>query len=166
MKREIVKKGDFIVTTSQVCNFIGFIESGLFRMYSNSDGIENIVAFFKEETFISEYVSFLTRQKAVYEIQALENSVIYKLYYNDLNKLYKEYPEYERAGRLVAEDLYISLSKRNLSLLAITPEERYQHYISSSSLINRLPQYMIASYLGITPEALSRIRKRLSKEKK
>lgn len=86
------------------------------------------------------------------------------LSYDNLQIAYRTYPEFQKFGRLIAEFLFIMVSDRTATLLLKTPEQRYVDFLEKSSdLILRVPQYMIASYLGITPEALSRIRKRLSK---
>lgn len=85
------------------------------------------------------------------------------LSYDQLQKLYKTHPIFQIFGRLIAEYLFIFISQRTTSLLLLTPEQRYQKLISNNSaLLQRIPQYMLASYVGVTPEHLSRIRRKMS----
>jgi len=91
----------------------------------------------------------------------IEDCELAEINYDDLQLQYSKYPECERAGRLIAEDLFMHLSSRNASFLLQTPEQRYYQFLDECpDIVTRIPQYMIASYLGITPEALSRIRGR------
>jgi CRP-like cAMP-binding protein len=159
------KKGELLLRPGQVCDRVSFINYGIGRFYYLVDGKEFIGAFFDEEcAYFSDYESFLTRQPSRRYIEALEDMEVADISYNMLQELYQKIPAADRLGRIVAEGLYIQLSKRNASLLIDSPEQRYQTLLAERpALIQRVPQYMIASYLGITPEALSRIRSRLSK---
>lgn len=166
LKEQKLKKKELLLNAGEVCDFVAFVEKGLFRFYRLDDGNENVLGFVSENFFATDYSSFLSRRESYYYIQALEDSKVFKLHYNDMQRLYIEFPEYERFGRLIAENIYMGLEMRNISLLIKSPEERYLKLLkSTSNIFSKVPQYMIASYLGITPEALSRIRKRLSEEK-
>lgn len=164
LKIKSIKKNDFLIETGKVCKYVTYVNKGIFRAYNIVDGKEFALAFFIEDDYCSEYCSFLTKTPATYNIQALEDAEVIDLHYEDIQKLYREVPILERFGRFIAENLFIMLSMRNVSLLTDTPEERYKKLLKNnqSNLPQRIPQYMIASYLGITPEALSRIRKRIS----
>lgn len=134
-------------------------------MYYAVDDREHVAGFFIEDTTFSDYQSFLTRQPSRMYIQALEDTEVIDISYDAAQYLYRHVPEAEKLGRLLAEYLFILLSNRNSSLLLDTPEERYKKLVAQRPyLFQRVPKYMIASYLGITPEVLSRIRARLSKK--
>lgn len=159
------KKGDVIMKPGIVCNHVSFVNYGLLRSYYLIDGKEFIISFVAENCYFSDYESFLSRMPSRMYADVLEDTEVVEINYENLQTLYHKHPECERAGRFVAEGLFMLLSDRNASLLLQTPEQRYQHFLDNCShLLNRVPQYMIAAYLGITPEALSRIRARMSKQ--
>ena len=161
-----IKKNEYLVEPGRVCKYVTYINKGSLRAFNVTEGKEYALSFFIENDYASEYCSFLTKTPATYFIQALEDTEVIDLHYDDMQKLYREIPILERFGRYIAENLFILLSTRNASLLTESPEERYLKLLQSNqnNLLQRVPQYMIASYLGITPEALSRIRKRLSEK--
>lgn len=155
------KKGETIITPGTVCNHVSYVNYGLIRSYYLVDGKEIITSFFNEDKYYSDYESFLSRKPSLMYSDALEDTELAEINYEDLQVQYSRYPECERAGRLVAEDLFMHISARNASFLLQTPEQRYNQFLEdSASVAGRIPQYMIAAYLGITPEALSRIRAR------
>lgn len=159
------KKGELIIKPGMVCNYVSYVNKGLLRSYYLVDGKEIITSFFPEGCYFSDYESFLSRKPAVMYSEAIEDTEVVDLNYEDLQSLYDEYPQCERVGRLVAEELFVHLSNRNSSFMLDTPEQRYQRFLEECGPIaQRIPQYMIASYLGITPEALSRIRGRISRK--
>ncbi|MCE7043273.1 Crp/Fnr family transcriptional regulator [Dyadobacter sp. CY312] len=158
------KKGETISLEGKTNNVVSFIESGAVMVYNHLDGRKKVYNFFFEHEFTGDYESFLTRKPAVYGIEAVEDTTLLNLHYNNLQKIYNTYPDFERIGRIMAETQFLRLVQRNTSLLAQTPEERYLNLIKTKpQVLQRVPQYYVASYLGITPEALSRIRKRLVK---
>jgi CRP-like cAMP-binding protein len=161
-----IKKNEYLAEPGRVCKYVTYINKGSLRAFNITEGKEYALSFFIENDYASEYCSFLTKTPATYFIQALEDTEVIDLHYDDMQKLYREIPILERFGRYIAENLFIMLSTRNTSLLTESPEERYLKLLQSNqnNLLQRVPQYMIASYLGITPEALSRIRKRLSEK--
>ncbi len=143
--------------------FRGFAESGIFRFYHMREGIERVTAFFFPGDFISNYRSFITNEPSDHYIACLEAGVIWKLHRSDLRRLFAQNHTFERLDKLVAERLYVAVAKRLDSFQSETPEERYLALLKKSSrLIQDIPQYMLASYLGISPESLSRIRKRIT----
>ncbi len=166
-KRLIVKKyekGNYILRPGEVCNCISFINYGLVRSYYLVDGREITTNFFVEDSVFSNYQSFLSRTPSLLYTDVLEDTEMIDVDYDSLQYAYENIPDSERVGRLVAEQLYILLSARNASLLMESPEQRYIKVLQEKpDLIRRVPQYMVASYLGVTPEALSRIRSRISK---
>ena len=121
--------------------------------------------FFSPNKFISNYPCFLLGNKSKFYIRALENSSITLIHKNDLFLLYKQLQKIQELSRNVVENLYIEISEKYESFFLKTAEERYVELINSEPNIFKIvPQYMIASYLGITPEGLSRIKKRISKK--
>lgn len=156
-------KGSIILPIGEVCNLVYFVNYGLIKVYQKIEDREFIEAFFIENDYLSDYSSFLTRQPGISIIEALEDSELVELSYDAVQFLYNEIPALQKFGRLMAEFLFVIVSERSNSLLYESPEQRYLNLLNKQSrLLQRVPQYMIASYLGITPEALSRIRKRIT----
>ena len=161
-----VKKRDFVIKEGEVCNFIAFVNYGSVRMYHLIEGREKIMSFCNETCYISEYQSFLTRRPAQVSIQALENTELVETSYEGLQLLYQKVPEANILGRLIAEQLFLMLFDGSLMVIKESIEQRYNKLINEQPwLMQRVPQYMIASFLGITPEALSRIKARAVKQK-
>jgi len=155
------KKGENYITPGEQEQFVTFINKGGFRYFLLMDDKEFVCEFTFENNYISEYQSFLKRKPAKMFIQALEDSEVVKLHYDDVQACYERYPPFQKFGRLVAEKFLIDHIERLNSLLFSSPEDRYNQLITNNpQLLQRIPQYMIASFIGITPEALSRIRKR------
>ncbi len=157
-----LKKGDFLQKEGDRCNDVTFCNKGLLKAYHIKDEKEYIEAFFSQDEYLSDYCSFLLRQPSKLYIEALEDCELVLLDYEIIQVLYDKVDSFQKFGRLMAEFLFTQISVRNNSLLFETPEERYINFSKNRpDLIQRVPQYMIASYLGVTPEALSRIRKRI-----
>ncbi len=163
-KRVIIhkyKKGEVVYKPGVVCNYVSYICSGLLRSYFLIDGKEVITAFADTNSYFSDYESFLTQQPVRMYTDALEDTVVVDIDYNNLQELYSTYHDCEKIGRLIAENLFIELSNRNYDFQFDGPEKRYEKFLEQcESIVQRIPQYMIASYIGVTPEALSRIRAR------
>lgn len=158
-----LKKGEFLVKAGQICKYVSFINSGLVRLFYSIDGKDISIGFAQQGDYTSEYESFLTRKPAAQNIEALTDVEVIDLGYDDMQRLYKAYPAFQEFGRKISEMLFIMLNQRNTALLALTPEERYTQMIqTNASLLQLVPQYMLASFIGITPEHLSRIRRKLS----
>jgi CRP/FNR family transcriptional regulator, anaerobic regulatory protein len=159
------KKKEFLLQEGKICNKISFINSGVMRAFYNVDGIENTVQFFFADSWYTDYESFLTGQPSIENMQALEPCEVVQFSKMDLNKLYVEYPVFERLGRLQAENAFLSISKLNKMLTNEEPQTRYLNLLKQRpELVDKIPQHYIASYLGIKPESLSRIRKRIHDE--
>ncbi len=153
-KEQILKQGEY-------CNFIAFIQEGSFRFYIDKDGEEKITAFFFNGDFVTNYRSFLTGKPSDHYIEAMQDAVIYKINLQELQSLYDKHKSIERLGRLIAENLYLMVANRLDSFMFQSPSDRYKELINRNSrLLQEIPQYMIASYLGVKPETLSRIRSR------
>jgi CRP-like cAMP-binding protein len=167
LTRRFLKKGEFLLKAGEVCNHITFINKGLFRTYViiNDDEVTSNFAF--EGNYITEYTSFVSRQPSIDNIVAMEDTEILQMSYNDIQTTYEKAPVWQKFGRLMAEYVLTFISSRNKSLLFNTPEERYLKLMKERpKVIERIPQHYIASYLGVKPESLSRIRKRLMNSNK
>jgi CRP-like cAMP-binding protein len=160
-KKETYAKKEYLVRAGESCDFIAFIAEGVYRFYYLQEGEEKVTAFFFPGDFVTNYRSFLTGKPSEHFIETLKPSVIYKIHKQDLNLLYDRHKNIERLGRYIAENLYLTVAKRLDSFLHDNPENRYQELLNrNSKLLQEVPQYMLASCLGIKPETLSRIRAR------
>jgi CRP/FNR family transcriptional regulator, anaerobic regulatory protein len=159
------RKGEFIIREGDTCRYVSFINFGMVRFYYLVEGKEICTGFAGENEYISEYNSFLTQSPASMFIEALEDTEMIHLSYHDMQDSYNNYSIFERFGRKIAEKLFVMLSSQNTRLLVLTPEQRYQFVVQHQpAILQKVPQYMIASYIGITPEHLSRIRKKMSEK--
>jgi CRP/FNR family transcriptional regulator, anaerobic regulatory protein len=160
------KKKDFLLQEGKVCNTITFINNGCLRVFYNVDGIENTIQFFFADSWYTDYASFLTGQPTIENLQALEDCEVILIKKIDLYKLYDKMPVFDRVGRVFAENAFLSISQLNQMKTNEEPEERYRNLLQQRpELVQQIPQHYIASYLGIKPETLSRIRKRIFSSK-
>lgn len=160
-----INKGEFLIEEGEYCNYVALIDEGLLSYYYLVEGKKYIRGFFFANDFISNYTSFLSNQKSKAYIQALENSSMTLIHKDKLFQLYQKDSKFLQLGRMLTEHLFMLISEKHEALLLKSPEERYLSLIEKRpNVIQNIPQYMIASYLGITPEALSRIRKRLTRK--
>ncbi len=161
-KKELPKK-HILLKSGQVENNLSFIETGILRLYLEKMDNDLTFAFAFDGGFVSAYDSFLTRAKSSYHIETLTNCTLWQLNYTDLQEIYKETAIGNTIGRYAGEELFLKKSKRELSLLNETAEQRYLNlFTEQPRLIEQIPLKYIASYIGVTPQALSRIRKRIS----
>jgi len=132
-------------------------------MFYPDDGKEISLAFVCENMYFGDYASFLSHKSAVINIDALEDCELINLSFDDMQAIYQSNPIFQIFGRKLAENLFIELSRKTNELLVMSAEERYLYLMRNEPyIIQRVPQYMIASYIGISPEHLSRIRRNLS----
>ncbi len=154
-----LSKKEFLIKEGKVCSFIGFLETGVLRSYILTEGNEFNIDFYMPGSFVSAYTSFLTQTPSAGDIQALSESVIYILNLSDYSKLLKLNSEYYKLGKYISDSLFIKKCKRESSLLMDSASDRYKFLLSIYPHIEQLvPQYHIASYLGIKAESLSRIK--------
>jgi len=157
-----IRKFKFFIKIGEVSNYIGFISRGLFRFYQMKDELEITSDFAFEKSFITSYTSMITREPSRVAVQALENSIMLVISYDKLNEYYSEKQKYERIGRLLAEQAFMQNERHLLSFLSDSAEDRYRNLMETAPhFIQKIPLVHIASYLGIKPETLSRIRKKL-----
>lgn len=158
-----LNKNDYLIQAGNVCNYVYFINSGGLRMFYIEDG-KDITRFFTfEGHFASALTSFLTREPSLENIQVLEDCELLKISYDDLQKLYLDVPAWQKLGRKILEKAYVISTRRIESLICLNATQRYLNLLETyPNLFERVPQHHIATYLGVEPETLSRIRKKLS----
>lgn len=164
MVRKEFKRDDFLIREGQVEHHLYFLLSGATRNYFLHNGKEFTVDFHFSGDFVTAFYSFITRQPSPIFITLLEDTEAMAISYEALQGYYRRHPSGERTGRLVAEYQYIRRLKKEMDLLSLTAEERYQQLLKMDpSLVNGLAVKHLSSYLGIQPESLSRIRKAASR---
>ncbi len=164
LQRRVFQKKTIFLKLNEIENHISFIESGVVRLFiPNEDpDKETTFGFSFENQFISAYDSFLTQKPSAYQLQSLTETTIVSITYADLQEVYKTTQIGNLIGRLTAERLFLIKSKREQNLLNLSAEERYLRLFKERpELLQVIPLKYISSYIGVTPQALSRIRKRI-----
>lgn len=156
-------KNQFLVQQGDVCKHVNFIVSGCTKTFHvDSDGHEHIVMFSLEDWWTSDLGSFLTQTPADFNIQCIEKTQLIQFDYEQLEALYSKIPKLERLFRKITERAFVSSQKRIIRNFSLDAKERYAIFKKTYPEINqRVPQYMIASYLGISKEFLSKIKGQL-----
>jgi CRP-like cAMP-binding protein len=164
LQRRTLPKKTVFLKINEIENHISFIESGVVRLFIPKENPEKEITFgfsFKNQ-FISAYDSFLTQQPSLYQLQTLIETTVLSISYNDLQEVYKKTTIGNLIGRLTAERLFLIKSKREQNLLNLSAEERYVILFKERpELLKIIPLKYISSYIGVTAQALSRIRKRV-----
>jgi len=164
LQRRIIKKKSVFIKVNQIEKHISFIESGIVRLFIPLDNPEKEITFgfsFKNQ-FVSAYDSFLTQSPSNYQLQALTETTMLSISYKDLQSVYESTQIGNLIGRLTAEDLFLIKSKREQDLLKLNAEQRYlKLFKERPELLKFVPLKYVSSYIGVTAQALSRIRKRL-----
>lgn len=155
-----IKKGDYFACEGRVENQVGFLKKGVIRaFFRNREGVEYNKTFFTPKEFFAPYASLVTRQPNLINIQALTDCEILVADYPSVCALYEEYRQIESLSRILAENFFVAKEKREIELVLLQADERYRIFREEHpGLESLIPQYHIASYLGITPTQLSRIR--------
>jgi CRP-like cAMP-binding protein len=162
LNKMTLKKNEHFIREGIICNHIAFINKGLLRIYYLKDGIEIITCFCKENSLTSSFDSFINRTLSKEYIQALENAELITLSYENLQKLYKLSPDWQKVSRLLTERECLRLSDRLTLLSFETAKEKYLNLLETQpEIIQRVSIQHIASYLGISRETLSRIRSQI-----
>lgn len=156
------RKKEYLLQQDQVCRYNYFVEQGCLRMFFvNDKGIEQIVQFALENWWIADYMSFGMQRPSNFAIQAVEPSQIVGIAYSQQDELFRQLPQLERYFRIMMQRAYAAAQMRVKFFHDFTKEESYLHFINMfPDFVQRIPQYMLASYLGITPEYLSELRKK------
>ncbi len=156
-------KNQYIVQQGDICRSANFIISGCTKtFYMDDEGQEHIVMFSIEDWWTSDLGSFITQTPADFNVQCLEPTKLIQFTYENLEELYDEVPRIERLFRKIIERAYVASQKRIIRNFSLGAKKRYKLFRSKYPEIDqRVPQYMIASYLGITKEFLSKIKSQL-----
>lgn len=163
LERQAFPKKQLLLKAGQTENYLSFLETGIVRFFLPKEDMDLTFDFAFENNFFSGYSSFLTRTPAVCHIETLTETVLWRISYEALQTVYRDTEAGDKIGRHAGEALFLKKAKRELSLLNETAEQRYLNlFTEQPRLLRQIPLKYIASYIGITPQALSRIRKRIS----
>lgn len=162
--KEKYPENTIVLSQGSVCNKLWFISRGLLRFSINVDGDERTFVFRNEGSFTSDIDSLLKKTPSTKSIITIEESELYSITYEKLQLLYKKMKNGERFGRLLVEETFIGAVNHIVSFYSEPPEKRYIKLLDQNKdFIQRIPQYHIASFLGIKPQSLCRIKKRIYK---
>jgi len=161
-QKEIVSKSQPLVEQGQVCRKLYYVEKGIGRnYYLNSDGKEITQLFFGEGRFMTSLESFFEESPSLYNVEMLEDAEIHSISKNELELLFDRYHKMERLGRLLSTEMLTKVVHKLNAIQFQTAKERYEYMLTEyPDIIYRVPLGMIASYLGMSQETLSRIRKK------
>ena len=162
IKTTRIKKRQYIIQPGFVCQYRSYIVEGAFRVFHlDEEGKEHTVSIGIEDWFVTDFYSYISQTPATNYAEALEDSIIFQMKYEDIENLCKEIHALSEYFRLTTEKAFAYSRKRVISNISKTAEERYSEYIEKyPHIANRVPQYVLASYLGISAEFLSKIRTR------
>jgi len=160
LKSSSLKKKSFLLEEGQVCRANYFLVKGCLRLYFiDIKGAEQTTQFAIENWWITDLTSFQFQKPSEFYIQAVEASEVIAIEHHHYDEIFNRIPKLERYFRLVLQKSYQATQMRIRFLYSLTAEERYHHFNNSfPEFVRRVPQYMLASYLGFTPEFLSKIR--------
>ena len=158
-------KNQYIVQQGDVCQTVNFIISGCVKTFHiDREGNEHIMNFSIENWWASDLGSFISQTAADFNVQCIETTVVIQFSYDTLEKIYQDIPKFDRCFRKILENAFVASQKRIIRNFSLTAKERFIIFKDAYPKINqRVPQYMIASYLGITKEFLSKIKSELTK---
>lgn len=165
-KTRKINKGDFFNMQSMVCNDLGLVVKGIFRIYYHDPKTEQDknIFFFSENQFVVSFRSFISQNPCWYYIEAMEDAEIIFISYRDLHSLYAKNTNWLHFGKLLAELFFAYAQTRAEEFMFFSHEERYLRLLDEHpNIIERIPAYHISSFLGITNPSLSRIRKRVKR---
>ncbi|SHL60545.1 cAMP-binding domain of CRP or a regulatory subunit of cAMP-dependent protein kinases [Chitinophaga jiangningensis] len=156
-----LKKNDHFSHSGKICHHIGLVERGLMKCVFDTTGEERVFEFAYENNFIADYHSFITQTPSEKSIICLEDTTVMVIDRAQLQQLAAAHPFVAAMSEKMNELLFLKMHERVKSLLLSNATERYEQLLSSrADLANRIPQYLLASYLNVTPETISRIRRK------
>ena len=166
LSEKVIKKNDYMIREGQIGKELGYVVQGDMRHFYTRDGEEKTTYFYFENALVGPYMSCVTGQPSQLSIEALTETRLLVFPYSAMKSLYAQSHTWEKFGRVLAEYLAIGLEERMVGLLTLSPEERYVQLLQSNKakILERIPQHLIANYLGVTPVSLSRIRNRILKK--
>lgn len=158
-------KRQFLLQEGDVCRELAFVEKGALYSYSvDSNGNQHVIRFAFDGWWIADLQSFFTNNPSTFNIEVLEDSELLMLDRQNHEKLLEEIPGYERYHRIIVQNAYVALQQRVENALGLTAEEKYVRLIEHNpEFMNRVPLNLVASYLGMSPETLSRVRGQMNK---
>lgn len=164
VKEKNIASGTFLLKPDEICQHTFFVEKGLFRLYSLSeDGKEHILQFASENWLLSDRDSVYFKEPSKFYIEAIENSMLIPMDENIFRKIAELSPNFSKKNEILLQNHIRHLNQRISLLLSASAKKRYLEFIKLyPDLQLRIPQWMVASYLGITPESLSRVRRNLA----
>lgn len=159
-----LRKRQYLLNAGDVCHYITFVDKGLLRSFTVDDeGNEYVVQFAIEGWWISDMGSFTSGKEAMYNIEALEDCELLNLTKPSMEELLTRLPVMERFFRILMQNNIVSLQRRVIAYMSLSAEEKYLRLLEvAPDIMTRAPQQYIASYLSVTPETLSRIRRKVS----
>jgi CRP-like cAMP-binding protein len=158
-------KKQFALQHGAVCEYFDFVVRGCLRLYKvDEKGVYHILQFATENYWMIDLTSFHKKTRSALDIDALEDTMVLRITYDELIDLYIKAPKFDRIFRVLLENHFMQQQERIGQLFSSAAEDRYQSFLEAyPHLLNRVSQVQIAAYLGITPEFLSRIRSRMAK---
>lgn len=164
-KSRLYRRRQYVLQEGNTCTKYNFVIRGCLRMYQVDDkGNIHILQFASENNWVADIGSFHENKPSKLNIDALEDTMVLQISYEDLTGMYDLAPKFNRIFRVMIENSYVALQKRLLQNISSSAEDRYLSFLQNyPHLTNRIPQTQIAAYLGITPEFVSRIRNNLVK---
>lgn len=165
-RKETFKKGEFLLEPDQYSTNFYFMQKGCVSYYTIENGVTQVMEFFTEGYFFTDLYAYIQETPSYSYLQALEDCEIYAISKSDVQKVFDYSHQMERFGRLSMQRTFVISFQRLNQLKNLSNQERYLRLLQKRpDLFQRVPQYLIASYLGLTPVGLSKIRKRLSQQK-
>lgn len=166
LQLKTIKKKQFLLTRDELCRTENFIIKGCTRTYTiDENGFEHILMFGIEDWWVGDLASFLNQTPSHYYIDALENTEVLQITKPDLDLLFEKVPKFERFFRIIIQNAFIAQQTRINQNLSFSAEQRYLDFISRyPAFEQRIPQKQIAAYLGITPEFLSMLRRKIARK--
>lgn len=162
-KLEVYKRGELLLKPGEVCNWIGIIAQGVVRQYVVSEGKEHVGQIFMAGQAVSDYSSYYLQRESRLYIDAVKETHIFKIERKDIEQIIRVLPRYLQLQFDYLSRTFISNFDRTISLLLDSAETRYLKLMKERpDVLQQVPLYMVASYLGITPEALSRVRHKIA----
>jgi len=162
-----LRKRQYLLQEGEPCKYLAFVEKGILRSYNvDNKGVEHIIHFAMEGWWMGDIYSFLSGEPSGYNIDAIEYAELLMITLDGFEHMMVKVPRMERYFRILFQNNIISKERRLISSISYSAEEKYLRLAESSpELLQRIPLNLVASYLGITPETLSRIRKKLAQKK-